>query len=94
MKAFISYDKHITFDLEESGPPQITYTYEFQLGTQHSSVCIFHRQSSLVTPEGGRSSLAHKIKTTRAKLDRLHSVKLIRRDPKFTKLDMQILQVK
>jgi hypothetical protein len=28
--AFISYDRHTTFTLEESGPPWMTYTYESQ----------------------------------------------------------------
>jgi hypothetical protein len=30
VKAFISHDRHTLFALEESGPPQMTYTYESQ----------------------------------------------------------------
>jgi hypothetical protein len=29
-KAFISHDRHTLFALEDSGPPQTTYTYESQ----------------------------------------------------------------
>jgi hypothetical protein len=29
-EAFISHDKHTLFAVEESGPPQTTYTYESQ----------------------------------------------------------------
>jgi hypothetical protein len=28
VKAFISHDRHTLFALEDSGPPQTTYTYE------------------------------------------------------------------
>jgi hypothetical protein len=43
--------------------------------------------------KGGRRSLpAHRQDTTRAKLKRLRSVRLIRRDLKAMKLDMQRLQ--
>jgi hypothetical protein len=60
-KTFISHDKHTLFTLEESGPPQITYTYESQLGTQPSSIWISHWQPSSMSPkEGEISSPAHK----------------------------------
>jgi hypothetical protein len=29
-EAFVSHDRHTLFTLEESGPPRMTYTYEFQ----------------------------------------------------------------
>jgi hypothetical protein len=29
-EAFVSHDRHTLFALEESGPPQTTYTYESQ----------------------------------------------------------------
>jgi hypothetical protein len=41
------------------------------------------------TEGGGRSSPTHRQDTIRAKLERLRSARLIRRDPKATKLDMQ-----
>jgi hypothetical protein len=67
-EAFFSHDRHTLFILEESGPPRMTYTCESQSGTQPSSVCISHWQPSSASPEGGRSSPAHKyIKITRAK---------------------------
>jgi hypothetical protein len=28
VEAFVSHDRHTLFTLEESGPPQMTYTYE------------------------------------------------------------------
>jgi hypothetical protein len=41
-EAFVSHDRHTLFALEESEPPQMTYTYESQQGTQPSSVWISH----------------------------------------------------
>jgi hypothetical protein len=29
-EAFVSHDRHTLFALEESEPPRMTYTYEFQ----------------------------------------------------------------
>jgi hypothetical protein len=43
------------------------------------------------TGEEGRSSPAHRIKTTIVKLERLRSIRITRRDPKAMKLDMQRL---
>jgi hypothetical protein len=94
-EAFVSHDRHTLFALEESEPPQTTYL-RVLVGNP-----ALHGLDLPLTALVGIAGRRRKIltctqinKTTRAKLERLRSARLIRRDPKATNSRHVRLQVK